>query len=178
MIERDYAAAKGAIENSKLNEFSYLNAGATPKTYFQGCVALAQGDAAAARKLFEAARPSFEIGVKESPDNAERHAYLGLLCAFLDRKDDAVREGRRAVELKPESADAYDGAIMNSILALIYARCGEKNLVFPLLERLLQTPGAVDSVDYSITVNDLKFRWEWDPIRNDPRFQKLVNTKP
>jgi len=116
--------------------------------------------------------------VKESPDSAERHAYLGLLCAFLDRKDDAVREGRRAVELKPESADAYDGAIMNSILALIYARCGEKNLVFPLLERLLQTPGAVDSVDYSITVNDLKFRWEWDPIRNDPRFQKLVNTKP
>ena len=178
MIERDYAAAKRALEDSKLNEFSYLNAGATPKTYFQGCVALAQGDAAAARKLFEAARPSFEIGVKESPDNAERHAYLGLLCAFLDRKDDAVREGRRAVELKPESADAYDGAIMNSILALIYARCGEKNLVFPLLERLLQTPGAVDSVDYSITVNDLKFRWEWDPIRNDPRFQKLVNTKP
>jgi len=178
MIERDYAAAKRALENSKLNEFSYLNAGATPKSFFQGCVALAQGDAAVARKLFEAARPSFENGVKESPDSAERHAYLGLLYAFLDRKDDAVREGRRAVELKPESVDAFDGAIMNSILALIYARCGESDLAFALLARLLQTPGAVDSVDYSITVNDLKFRWEWDPIRNDPRFQKLVNAKP
>jgi hypothetical protein len=47
-------------------------------------------------------------------------------------------------------------------------------LAFPLLERLLKTPGAVDSVDYSITINDLKHRWEWDPIRSDPRFQKLL----
>jgi len=63
---------------------------------------------------------------------------------------------------------------MNSMLALIYARCGEKDLASSLLERLLKTPGAVDSVDYSITVNDLKSRWEWDPIRNDPRFQQLL----
>ena len=63
---------------------------------------------------------------------------------------------------------------MNGYLALIYARVGEKDLAVSLLERLLKTPGAVDSVDYSITVNDLKHRWEWDPIRNDPRFQKLL----
>ena len=92
----------------------------------------------------------------------------------MGRKDDAIVEGHRAVELKPESKDAVDGAIMNCYLALIYARTGEKDLAFPLLTRLLQTPGAVDSVDYSVTVNDLKFRWEWDPIRNDPRFQKLT----
>jgi hypothetical protein len=48
----------------------------------------------------------------------------------------------------------------------ISARVGEADLAFPLLERLLQTPGAVDSADDSITVNDLKFRWEWDPIRS------------
>ena len=178
MIERDYATAKQAIEISPLKEFSYMNSGPTPKSYFPGCISLAQGDSVAARKLFDSSRASFEGAVKESPNSAERHAYLGLLYAFMERKDEAIREGRRAVELKPESADAYDGAIMNSILALIYARCGEKDLAFPLLERLLQTPGAVDSVDYSITVNDLKFRWEWDPIRNDPRFQKLVNAKP
>ena len=178
MIERDYATAKQAIEISPLKEFLYMNAGSTPKSYFQGCISLAQGDSAAAKKLFDSSRSSFEAAVKESPNSAERHAYLGLLYAFMERKEDAIREGRRAIELKPESVDAYDGAIMNSILALIYARCGEKDLALPLLERLLQTPGAVDSVDYSITVNDLKFRWEWDPIRNDPRFQKLVNTKP
>ena len=148
------------------------------KVFFQGCISLAQGDSVTARKLFDVARPSFEGAVKESPNSAERHAYLGLLYAFMQRKDDAIREGHRAAELKPESADAYDGAIMNSILALIYARCGEKDLAFPLLERLLKTPGAVDSVDYSITVNDLKFRWEWDPIRSDPRFQKLISAKP
>jgi hypothetical protein len=92
----------------------------------------------------------------------------------MGRKDDAIREGRRAVELKPESKDALDGVLMNSYLALIYARVGEKDLALPLIERLLVTPGAVDSADYSITVNDLKYRWEWDPIRDDPRFQKLI----
>ena len=106
--------------------------------------------------------------------SAERHANLGWFYAFVGRKDEAIREGRRVVELKPESKDAFDGAIMNCYLALICARVGEKELAIPLIERLLKTPGAVDSVDYSITVNDLKHRWEWDPIRNDPRFQKLV----
>ena len=105
---------------------------------------------------------------------AERHANLGWFYAFAGRKDEAIREGRRAVELKPESKDAFDGAIMNCYLALIYARVGENDLAIPLIERLLKTPGAVDSVDYSITLNDLKFRWEWDPLRDDPRFQELI----
>ena len=78
------------------------------------------------------------------------------------------------MELKPESKEAFDGAIMNCCLALIYARVGENDLAIPLIERLLKTPGAVDSVDYSFTLNDLKFRWEWDPLRDDPRFQKLI----
>jgi hypothetical protein len=86
----------------------------------------------------------------------------------------AEQEENRAVELKPESRDAYDGAIMNCYLALIYARVGEKDLALPLIERLLKTPGAVDSVDYSITINDLKYRWEWDPLRDDPRFRELI----
>ncbi len=110
----------------------------------------------------------------ESPDSAERHANLGLTYALMGRKEDAIREGRRAVELKPESLDAVDGVLMNCYLALIYARCGENDLTIPLIERLLKTPGAVDSADYSVTVNDLKHRWEWDPIRNDSRFQQLI----
>jgi len=63
---------------------------------------------------------------------------------------------------------------MSGYLALIYARVGEKDLAIPLIQRLLKTPGAVDSADYSITVNDLKYRWEWDPLSDDPRFQKLI----
>jgi tetratricopeptide (TPR) repeat protein len=127
-----------------------------------------------ASKNFEAARKVFESAATEAPNSAERHANLGLCYAFMGRKGDAIREGRRAVELKPESKDAYDGAIMNCYLALIYARVSENDLAIPLIERLLRTPGAVDSVNYSMTVNDLKFRWEWDPLRNDPRFQKLM----
>ena len=53
-------------------------------------------------------------------------------------------------------------------LALIYGRLGEADLAIPLIERLLRTPGAVDSVSSSITVNDLKFRWEWDPAFRSP----------
>jgi hypothetical protein len=63
---------------------------------------------------------------------------------------------------------------MSAVLALIYARVGENDLALPLIERLSKTPGAVDSANYSITANDLKHRWEWDPIRNNPRFQKIV----
>jgi TolB-like protein/Flp pilus assembly protein TadD len=174
MLRRDYSAATNVLQNSSVNELSYTNAGATPKVFYEGCVYLAQGDNVNAQKAFELARPAFETAVEEAPASAERHAILGWLYAFMGRKDDAIREGRRAVELKPESKDALDGVLMNSYLALIYARVGEKDLALPLIERLLVTPGAVDSADYSITVNDLKYRWEWDSIRDDPRFPKLI----
>jgi TolB-like protein/class 3 adenylate cyclase/Flp pilus assembly protein TadD len=178
MLDRDYAAARRAIDASTAKELSYTGEGSTPRSFFEGSIALAQGDIAGAQKYFEDARPVFENAAKEAPLSAIRHANLGWLYAFMGRKGDAIREGRRAVELKPESKDAVDGVIVNCYLALIYARVGEKDLAFPLLERLLKTPGAVDSVDYSITINDLKYRWEWDPIRSDPRFQKLIEQPP
>lgn len=175
MLEHNFARAEQVLAASSLLELDYLNGGSTPKSFLAGCTASARGDSALAAKNFEAARKVFESAITEAPTNAERHANLGLCYAFLGRKDDAIREGRRAVELKPESKDAYDGAIMNCFLALIYARVGENELAIPLIERLLRTPGAVDTVNYSITVNDLKLRSEWDPLRNDPRFQKLIS---
>src|SRR6266487_3321824 len=174
MLRRDYFAAKNVLEGSSVSELSYTNAGLTPKIFFEGCIYLAQGDSVNAQKAFELARPEFEASVKEAPASAERHAVLGWLYAFMGRKEQAISEGRRAVELKPESKDAVDGTLMNGYLALIYARVGENDLAIPLIERLLKAPGPVDSADYSITVNDLKYRWEWDPLRNDPRFQKLI----
>ncbi len=174
MLQRDYSAAKKILETSSVNELSYAVAGLTPKIFLEGCTYLAQADDANAQKAFEQARPAFEAALKEAPVSAERHANLGWLYALMGRKSDAIAEGRRAVELKPESQDAVDGALMNGYLALIYARVGENDLAIPLIARLLKTPGAVDSANYSITVNDLKYRWEWDPLRNDPRFQKLI----
>jgi TolB-like protein/Flp pilus assembly protein TadD len=175
MVERDFARAKEILAASPLSEVSYLNGGLTPKSFLAGCTAVALGDPVLAKTNLEAARKVFEDAVVDAPNNAERHANLGLCYAFMGQKVDAIREGRRAVELKPEAKDATDGAIMNCCLALIYARTGENALAIPLIERLLGTPGAVDSVNYSMTVNDLKFRWEWDPLRADPAFQKLVS---
>jgi len=174
MLERDYSAAKKVLETSSANEISYSLAGLTPKIFLGGCTYVAQGDNASAQKAFKEARPAFEAAVKEAPESAERHASLGWLYALMGRKNDAIAEGRRAVELKPESKDAVDGSLLSGYLALIYARVGENDLAIPLIERLLKTSGAVDSANYAITVNDLKHRWEWDPIRDDPRFKQLI----
>ncbi len=175
MLDGAFAKAAALLEETPLDAVDYLNGGATPKSFLAGCSALAQGDSATARARFEQARGTFEEQVAEAPESADRHANLGLLYAFLDRKEDALREGRRAVELKPASKDAFDGALMEAFLALIYARTGENDLAFPLLVRLLHTPGAVDSADYSITRQDLERRWEWTPLRKDPRFAQLLS---
>jgi TolB-like protein/class 3 adenylate cyclase/Tfp pilus assembly protein PilF len=177
MLRRDYSAARNILQTSSADELSYTSAGTTPKSFFEGCIYLAQGDKLNAQKAFELARPAFEAAVREAPASANRHANLGWLYAFMGRREDAIREGRRAVELNPESKDAVDGPLMNCYLALIYARIGEKELAIPLIERLLKTPGAVDSADYSITINDLKYRWEWDPLRGDLAFQKFCEAK-
>lgn len=174
MIKRDFAGADAALSASPLTELSYLLGGPIPKSYFAGCVALARGDQTAAAAAFEAARPSLEQVMGEAPESAERHANLGLLYAMMGRKEAAIAEGRRAVELKPEAKDAVDGPLMNGYLALIYTRVGEPELALPLIERLLRTPGAADSAQYSVSLQDLRHRWEWDPLRGDARFQKIL----
>lgn len=174
MIRRDFAGGASAVEASALAEFSYLNGDQTPKPYFLGLAALAGGDIERAQQLLAAALPTFEAAVREAPESATRHANVGLLYAFMGRKEDALRAGRRATELRPESQDAVDGTLMNSYLALIYARVGERDAAFQLIARLLKTPGASDSVQYSVSVQDLRHRWEWDPLRDDPRFRKLI----
>lgn len=176
MMERDYGSAAKILEASPLTEMDYLLGGSTPKSFLQGCAALARGEQAEAQRNLAVAAIDFEKAAHESPQSAESHANLGLCYAFMGRHEEAIREGRQATELKPEVKDATDGVLMSCYLALIYARLGEKDLAFPLIERLLKTPGAVDSVCYSITVNDLRFRWQWDPIRSDPAFQKLVSS--
>lgn len=172
MIERDFARARTVMSDSPLTETSYYNAGMQPKELFIAFADLAAGRDAS--EEFAHAVVPLEAAVRESPDAAERHCTLGLAYAFMGRHDDAIREGKRAVELKPETKDAYDGALMNCSLALIYARVGEKESALSLIALLLHTPGAVDSVNYSVTLNDLRYRWEWDPIRDDPRFQQLI----
>ena len=109
------------------------------------------------------------------PLDAFRQAQLGLLYAFLQRKEDALQQGRRAVELLPEAKNAYFGSCLSGMLALIYARSGEPGQALDLIERLLTVPGPVDHVfDGSMTQSDLRLRWQWNALRDNPRFQKIL----
>jgi len=145
-----------------------------PKSYLAGCVAVVRNDAARALREFETARPTLEQVVMKSPQDGVRHAQLGFLYALMGRKDDALREGQRGAELTPMSKDMVNGATVQGFLALIYARNGDADHAIQLLEHLLVTPFAVDYCENSITLSDLRQRWEWDPLRNDPRFQKIL----
>jgi hypothetical protein len=97
-----------------------------------------------------------------------------LLYAFLGRKEDALREGKRAMELIPIKHDIIEGAVVEAFYAMICARVGLTDEAITRIERLLTTPFAVDYDDASVTLSDLRTRWEWDPLRNDPRFQKIL----
>jgi TolB-like protein/DNA-binding winged helix-turn-helix (wHTH) protein/Tfp pilus assembly protein PilF len=174
MLERDYATAEKILADSSLEKFSPI--GDILKTYYQGRIALARGDIESAQRYFAAARPGIEKRVRDNPGAAESHAVLGLLYAYMQRKDDAIREGRRAVELDPESQNAFHGAAHTATLALVYALVGEPDQAIRLIERLLSTPGPVECSDFpnNITLADLRLRWEWDALRSDPRFQKIL----
>jgi tetratricopeptide (TPR) repeat protein len=173
MIQRDYAAADQALTSCPLDQFQ-SGGQPTPKSFYRGCVALARGDQTAARTNFEATLTTFEAAVQQAPANALRHANLGLVYSFMGRNEEAIHEGHRAVELMPDSKDAVFGPWMTGYLAMIYARIGEADSALPLLEHLLASPGPVDYTNCCITYNDLRKRWQWDPLRDNPRFQKLL----
>ena len=144
---------------------------------YQAQIALARGDVELARTLFEKLRPALESDVRAHPEDSATHSALGRLYAFIGRKEDAIREGRHGVELCPESTDALNGAVRASDLALIYALTGEIDQAITLIERLLRTPSATSKASFNdggITQAELRLRWQWDKLRKDARFQKIL----
>ena len=174
LMNRDAVAAEKALAACQLDTVASQTGVPLPKSYLQACVDLVRGNVAKARAGFEAARPAIEKTVANSPQDGVRHGQLGLLYAFLGRKDDALREGQRAMELKPISHDVIEGAVVEDFYTLICVYVGEKDKAISRIERLLTVPFAVDYADESVTLSDLRQRWEWDPLRNDPRFQKII----
>ena len=174
MLERDWAAAEKWLADFPSDEFPETG----PKSFYQAQTALARGDMGLARTLFEKVRPTLESDVRAHPENSNSHAALGRLYAYMGRKEDAIREGRQGVELCPESTDALNGALRASDLALIYALTGEIDQAITLIERLLRTPSATSSItffyDGGITQAELRLRWQWDKLRKDARFQKIL----
>ncbi len=174
MATRDFAAAERALAECPLETLRVLYHPPLPRSFLQGCVALAEGQTDRARAFFESARPVMEVELRAGPDNGYYCAYIGLLYAHLGRKEDALREGRRGAELLSPTKDAYGGSFSTAMLALIYARTGETDQAVSLIQGLLTAPGAVINFGHSITLTDLRRRWEWDPLRGDPRFQALL----
>ncbi|MDQ6623172.1 MAG: hypothetical protein M3Y86_06770 [Verrucomicrobiota bacterium] len=139
------------------------------REWFVGLAAHTLGDTRSAQTAFTAARVIEEKNVQEQPKYAPAWSRLGLIDAALGRKEDALREGRRACELLPVSADAMDGAALALNLAKIYAWTGEKDLAIEQLNVVAKIPS-------SVTYGDLKLNPEWNSLRGDPRFDAIVSS--
>jgi TolB-like protein/Tfp pilus assembly protein PilF len=166
LCERDAAAAGRALAALAGNE-SGEDAVRFSRAFSEGLLARARGDNAAARSAFTAARAQQENVVRAQPDNAPPLCVLGLIDAGLGRKEDALREGRRAVELLPVTRDSLNGAHMIEFFAIICAWTGEKDLALQQLAIATQIPG-------SLSYGRLRLHPYWDSLRGDPRFEKIV----
>lgn len=175
MLARDFAAAERAATVYAGDNLPSIGGGPLPKSFLQGLAILSNGEEQRARDFLETARVLMEREAENNPQSALRQARLGILYAYLGRKEEAIRAGRKATELQPETTDAYGGAFYVSVLASIYARCGEQEQALDAIERLLTIPGPVFYYEAAITLSDLRWRWQWDPLRNNPRFQRIVS---
>ncbi|MBA2271134.1 MAG: protein kinase [Chthoniobacterales bacterium] len=183
MLERNYddaerflaAIPSQAFGTARATEFG-IPEQAGAKVFHEALLAFARGsDAAATQQALEAARRDLEerLSAGNGTNSDDRlRANLGLVLAFLGRKEEAIHQARHAVEQRRGSAEKN---AMFSALALIYAHTGEAEKALDLVEHLLTVPcellgGAV----YDMTLADLKWRWLWDPLRNHPRFEKIL----
>ena len=166
LCERDPVAAAQALVALSDNTFG-PEVIPLYRPFGEGVVARVRGDAAAARAAFTVARVQQEEATRAQPDYAPALCALGLIDAGLGRKEEALREGRRAVELLPVARDSLGGADMIQGFAIICAWIGEKDLALQQLAISAQIPGGV-------TYGQLKLHPFWDPLRGDPRFEKIV----
>jgi TolB-like protein/Flp pilus assembly protein TadD len=167
MYERKFDEVIGILERSPAEKSRGETSAPISKAFLKATVYAAMKDEAKARANYEEAREKAEKAVQESPDDGPRHALLGLIYAGLGRCDEAIAEGKRAVELLPESKDAFDGPILVMSRARISMMCRDFDTALALLDRSLQTPAGA-------TVHELRLDPIWDPLRSDPRFQQML----
>jgi len=140
-----------------------------PRSFCEGLVARARGDVPGAETAFATAHAEMEKVVREQPDYAQALCVLGMIDAALGRKEDAIREGRRAVEFLPVTKDMMAGGVVLANLAIIYAWTGEKDLALTQLATAIRFPSS-----NFLSYGQLKLHPYWDPLRGDPRFEKLL----
>jgi serine/threonine-protein kinase len=168
LAERDAAAATEALV--AVNDKKILREGDHiyfPRSFVEGLISRMRNDELKAQLAFAAARAEQEKIVQAQPDYAFPLCVLGVIDAALGRKDEALREGRRAVELLPMEKDVIDGKSLVKYLAMIAAWVGEKDLACEQLAIVSRPPSA-------ISYGELKLMSWWDLLHGDPRFEKIV----
>jgi tetratricopeptide (TPR) repeat protein len=166
LVNRDFGAADRAAaalpeKNSFGDDFGFN------RDFWISVVARMKGDTGAARAAFTAARTDQENGVRALPDNGPLLAGLGVIDAGLGRKEEALREGRRAIELTPIARNSLHGIVVLTDFAQICAWTGERDLAIEQLDALAKIPGGP-------TYGDLRLSPIWDSLRGDPRFEHIV----
>jgi serine/threonine-protein kinase len=126
-----------------------------------------RGDRARARAYADSARAIFEEDLQATPNGPQLHVFRGLMLAYLGRKEEAIREGLKAVELNPISKDAFQGPYIELQLVRIYLAVGEPERALDRLEPLLKIP-------YHLSPGWLRIDPTFDPVRKNPRFEKLT----
>lgn len=166
LAERDAAAAKDALialgETPLSDDAVQFN-----REFVEGLLARMMNDDEEARTAFTAARAQQEKIIQAQPNYGPPLCVLGLIDAALGRKEEALREGRRAVELLPLEKDALNGPHMIAYLAMIAAWVGDKDLACEQLPTAIRSPSR-------LSYGELKLLPFWDPLRGDPRFEKIV----
>jgi len=164
--EREPAAAARALAN--ISKDSYANGSSPfPHAFYEGVVAKLRQDAPGAQAAFMDARAETEKIVRAQPKNANPLSVLALIDAQLGEKEKAIREARTACDMLPISKDAYGGVELITNLATVYALTGEKDLALEQLEIVANLPAGPN-------YGQLRLQPEWDSLRGDPRFEKIV----
>jgi serine/threonine protein kinase/Tfp pilus assembly protein PilF len=168
--DRDWTEANGLIQKMKDGEddgyFAYA-AISVPIDCYSLLLARLQGEQPDANPVSTKTREQLSQKVVKSPGNAQLLSQLAVVDALLSKKEAAIEEAKRAIEMLPISLDAVDGPGLVINLAVVYAWVGEPDLAFETLRPLTKVPGG-------IFYGQLKRETYWDPLRNDPRFEKLL----
>jgi TolB-like protein/Tfp pilus assembly protein PilF/tRNA A-37 threonylcarbamoyl transferase component Bud32 len=169
LAERDVAAAKDALVAA--DEFPLGGSAVNfTRPFAEGVIARMTNDEPKAKLAFTAARVQQEKTLQAQPDYGPAWCVLGVIDAALGRKEEALREGRRAVELLPVEKDPINGTLMIEYLAMIAAWVGEKDLACEQLATAVRSP----TTGLDLSYGQLKLMPFWDPLRGDPRFEKIV----
>jgi TolB-like protein/thioredoxin-like negative regulator of GroEL len=167
--ERDPAAAERALAAMPAGGCYEENI-PFPTSWCEGLVARLRGDELAAHDAFIKARKELEQTLRNEHNYAQGLCALGVVDAALENKEDAIREGELAVKLMPASQSAIEGSVLIQYLAIIHTWTGDKDRAIERLEEAAKLPGS------HVTYGNLRLHPLWDPLRGDPRFEKIVDS--